>query len=74
MIPEPTRRPSPSSLRLLLPFVRPYRWHVAGASLSLLVAAGLVLGIGQGLRHLIDRGFGPHSPPRSTWAGSGWSP
>ncbi len=53
-------RSDPKSLRFLLPFVRPYRWHVAGASASLLVAAGLVLGIGQGVRQLIDRGFGSH--------------
>ena len=68
---EPKRRPSPSSLRLLLPFVRPYRWHMAGASLSLLVAAGLVLGIGQGLRHLIDSGFGNHSPASLNMAAVG---
>ena len=58
----PKRRTSPSSLRLLLPYVRPYLWHVAGASLALLVAAGLMLGVGQGVRHLIDSGFGKHSP------------
>jgi ATP-binding cassette subfamily B protein len=45
-------------LRLLLPYLRPYGWRVSGASLALLVAAGLVLGLGQGLRHLIDDGFG----------------
>ena len=58
----PERRATPSSLRLLLPFLRPYLWHVAGASLALLVAAGLFLGAGQGLRHLIDSGFGKHNP------------
>ena len=52
---------APSSLRLLLPYLRPYIWHAAGASASLLVAAGLMLGIGQGLKHLIDKGFGSHS-------------
>ena len=55
-------RPNPASLRLLLPYLRPYVGHMAGASLALLVAAGLVLGIGQGLRHLIDSGFGHRSP------------
>ncbi len=53
---------NPASLRLLLPYLRPYRGQVAGAAASLLVAAGLVLGIGQGLRRLIDSGFGSHSP------------
>ncbi len=71
MTAEHKRRPAPTSLRLLLPFVRPYRWHVAGASLSLLIAAGLVLGIGQGLRHLIDSGFGNHSPASLNMAATG---
>jgi ATP-binding cassette subfamily B protein len=42
---------------LLLPFLRPYRVRVAGAAVALLVAASLVLLLGQGLRHLIDHGF-----------------
>jgi ATP-binding cassette subfamily B protein len=52
---------APSSLRLILPYLRPYLWQVAGATAALLIASGLVLGIGQGLRHLIDSGFGSHS-------------
>jgi ATP-binding cassette subfamily B protein len=52
---------APSSLRLLLPYLKPYAWHAAGASASLLAASGLVLGIGQGLKHLINQGFGSHS-------------
>ena len=58
---QAARRPRIASLRLLLPFLRPYLWRVLGASLALLVAAGLVLGLGQGLRHLIDDGFGTGS-------------
>lgn len=46
-----------SSLTLLLPYLRPYLGRVLGASGALLVAAGLVLTLGQGLRRLIDRGF-----------------
>ncbi len=57
----PSPRAAPTSLRLLLPYLKPYAWHAAGASASLLVAAGLVLGIGQGLKRLIDHGFGAHS-------------
>lgn len=38
-------------------FVRPYRQQVAYALLALLVAAGAVLAIGQGLRFVVDRGF-----------------
>jgi ATP-binding cassette subfamily B protein len=46
-----------SSLRLMLPFLRPYRLRLVVAALAMLAAAGLTLGLGQGLRHLIDSGF-----------------
>ena len=52
-----TRPPAIAILRGLLPFLRPYRARIAGAVLALLVAAGLVLLLGQGVRQLIDRGF-----------------
>ena len=45
------------SLALMLPYLRPYAPRVAGASLALLMAAGLVLALGQGVRRLIDHGF-----------------
>jgi ATP-binding cassette subfamily B protein len=38
-------------------FVRPYLRQVALAGIALLVAAGAVLAIGQGLKFVIDRGF-----------------
>jgi ATP-binding cassette subfamily B protein len=50
-------QPRLSALSLLIPFLRPYRARVAGAAVALLVASGLVLVLGQGIRHLIDRGF-----------------
>src|SRR5215469_10922039 len=46
-----------AGLRLLGPYLRPYRGKVALALLSLLVAAGTVLAFGACLRALIDRGF-----------------
>ncbi|MFQ5495982.1 MAG: ABC transporter transmembrane domain-containing protein, partial [Phycisphaerae bacterium] len=46
-----------SQLRTLWRFVRPYRVQVAGAVVALAVAAGTVLGLGFGLRLLIDEGF-----------------
>jgi len=46
-----------SALRLLLPYLRVYRGRVAVAGVAMMIAAGLMLGIGQGLRHLIDNGF-----------------
>ena len=60
--PKPTK--SIASLRLMLPYLRPYLWRVAGASVALLLAAGLVLGLGQGVRMLIDQGFGGQSLAR----------
>ena len=45
------------ALRLLLPFLRPYRWRAIAAATALGFAAGLVLLLGQGVRRLIDIGF-----------------
>jgi ATP-binding cassette subfamily B protein len=45
------------ALGLLLPYLRPYLGRALGAAAVLLLAAGLVLALGQGLRHLIDHGF-----------------
>jgi len=55
-------RPPLTSLRVLLPHLRPYIGRAIAASLALLVAAGLLLGLGQGLRQLIDQRFGGASP------------
>ena len=52
-----------SSLALLVPYLRPYWRHALAASAALLAAAGLVLGLGQGLRQLIDRGFAARDMP-----------
>ena len=49
-------------LRRLLPFLRPYGWQIAGAMLSLTVAASTMLAFGQGLRLLIDKGFAGSDP------------
>ena len=51
-----------ASLRLLLPYLKPYGWRTAGAAAALLMAASLVLLLGQGLQRLIDQGFGDRSP------------
>ncbi len=46
------------SLRALIPWLAPYRLRILGAAAALIVAAGSVLVLGQGLRGLIDQGFG----------------
>ena len=40
-----------------MPFLRPYAGRAAAAAVSLALAAGLVLLLGQGVRRLIDEGF-----------------
>ncbi|WP_349292682.1 ABC transporter transmembrane domain-containing protein [Sediminicoccus sp. KRV36] len=49
-------------MRLLFPYLKPYAGRTAGAAAALLMAAGLVLLLGQGLQRLIDQGFGDRSP------------
>lgn len=53
-----TPRPPIASLRLLLPQLRPYLPRALAAMTALLLAAALTLTLGQGLRLLIDEGFG----------------
>ena len=50
-------RASLAALGLLLPLLRPYLPRVMAAIAALLLAAGLTLALGQGLKHLIDDGF-----------------
>ena len=51
-----------SGARALAAFVAPYRGRLAAAMAALVVAAGCVLALGQGLRHVVDRGFGSADP------------
>ena len=47
-----------SSLARLAPFLKPYRNRIALAIVALVVAAGSVLALGQGLKYVVDNGFG----------------
>ena len=51
------RRSELGPLRQLVPWLKPYRWQIAGATLALSVSAMTVLGLGVGLRTLVDEGF-----------------
>ncbi|HET9341210.1 MAG TPA: ABC transporter transmembrane domain-containing protein [Casimicrobiaceae bacterium] len=57
---DATKLPPATAARVLARVGRylvPYRWRVAVAGLALVVAAGAVLALGQGVRIVIDRGF-----------------
>jgi ATP-binding cassette, subfamily B, bacterial len=45
-------------LAAIWPYLRPYLAAVLGAGVALIVAASTVLALGQGLRFMVDRGFG----------------
>ncbi len=43
-------------------FLLPYRLRIAGAMAALVFAAGCVLALGQGVKHVVDSGFGSGDP------------
>jgi ATP-binding cassette subfamily B protein len=51
-----------SALKMVLPYIMPYKLQLAGASIALLFAAATVLAMGAGLRFLIDEGFAEGNP------------
>ena len=59
---NPAATGDPAHLRRLLRFLAPYRVRIAIALMALIVAAGCVLALGQGLRFVIDAGFGSGNP------------
>lgn len=46
----------------MVEFINPYRKAVAGALIALTFTAGITLGLGQGLRILVDQGLATESP------------
>jgi ATP-binding cassette subfamily B protein len=54
---EPARQRDLRVLQPLLGYLKPYWLAVVGALIALIIAAGTVMTMGQGLRVLIDRGF-----------------
>ena len=51
-----------SALKMVLPYVMPYKLQLIGAAIALLFAAATVLAMGAGLRFLIDEGFAEGDP------------
>ena len=58
-MPEPK---ATRSLARLARFVIPYRWRIAGALAALVIAAACWLALGQGVKHVVDSGFGSSEP------------
>ncbi len=50
------------ALKLVIDFISPYKKAVAGALVALVFTAGITLGLGQGLRILVDQGLATQSP------------
>ncbi|MDL0432945.1 ABC transporter transmembrane domain-containing protein [Marinobacter sp. TBZ242] len=50
------------ALKLVIDFISPYKRAVAGALVALVFTAGITLGLGQGLRILVDQGLATQSP------------
>jgi ATP-binding cassette subfamily B protein len=51
-----------AALVRLTRFLLPYRLRIAGAMVALLFAAACVLALGQGVKHVVDSGFGSGDP------------
>lgn len=47
----------PGALKLLWPLLRPYKWVLAGGILAMALSAGTMLGIGWGLKSIVDHGL-----------------
>ena len=50
------------SLASVARFLAPYKLRIAAAVVALLIAAGCVLALGQGVKVVVDRGFGSGEP------------
>jgi len=66
----PPSRTSLAVLAALAPFLRPYRWRVAAAAVSLVVAAIAALAIPVAFRQMIDLGFATQSLAAGAVAGA----
>ncbi len=62
MIAPSTARGAWRQYARLARFLAPYRGRIGAALAALVVAAGCVLALGQGLRHVVDNGFGSGDP------------
>ncbi|NVK74401.1 MAG: ATP-binding cassette domain-containing protein [Oceanospirillaceae bacterium] len=59
---------SESTLKTLMPFLRPYRRHMVFALIALVITAGTMLSLGKGVQLLIDQGLASGSEAGLTQA------
>lgn len=60
ILPPPAMTPPvgrAGALALLWPLLRPYKWVLAGGVLAMALSAGTMLGIGWGLKNIVDHGL-----------------
>ncbi len=50
-----------SSLLKVVSFITPYKWHIIGSMLAIIITSAITLSIGQGLRLLVDNGLATSS-------------
>jgi ATP-binding cassette subfamily B protein len=65
--PAPAATRKLANLSVIWPIVARYPWHIAGAIVSLLIAAAATLAIPNGFRLVIDRGFAAGGGDISRW-------
>ena len=46
-----------SELKQILKYVKPYKWHLFAAIIALILSSSAVLGLGQGIKFLVDKGL-----------------
>lgn len=60
-----------TTLRKLFPYLAPYRAHIIGAGFALIFTSLATLSLGQGLRLLVDLGFGGEADISNDWGSYG---
>jgi ATP-binding cassette subfamily B protein len=62
LIKSPHLQPPRRSLASVARFLAPYKLRIGAAVVALLIAAGCVLALGQGVKVVVDKGFGSGEP------------
>ena len=57
-----TQKGDVKSLRLIFQYIKPYKYYFIGVCIALTFTSFAVLGIGKGVRYLVDEGFRNNNP------------